>query len=269
MASNPSFAHHEDPFFRVPQTPHPTSAGSVALPIFYYDTSNVLAFFRAPTGAAAALLRDAGLKPAYNLFGSTLVGLSFYEYRHTSVGVYNEVGLAIPAVDAAQRSGLATLLDPLRSLGTRRTGFYVVDLPVTTELARAAGCEIWGYPKFVTRIDFGYSGREIAMRVADPDGGGDILRLEGRLSPGLPMPPMSLVTWSVLNGSRVRATVNVRGALRACLGGTVRLSLGRSGHPMARHLASLGLDGRKPVLVAGTHRFRSRLNAGRIVAGTG
>lgn len=269
MANNLTSSRRQDPFFRVPQSLHPTSAGNVSLPVLYYDTSNVIAFFRAPADAAAALLADAGLKPAYSLFGSTVVGVSFYEYRDTSVGAYNEVGLAIPAVDAAQRSGLATLLDPLRSLETRRAGFYVVDLPVTTELAKAAGRDIWGYPKFVTRIDFSYAGKRIAMRVADPDSDDDILHLEGRLSPGLPTPAMSLVTWSTLHGHRVRATVNVRGALRVCLGGTVRLSLGRSSHPMARHLASLGLDGRKPLLVAGTHRFQSRLNAGRTVTDAG
>lgn len=251
-----------DPFFRGPRAPFETRAGTVHLPILYYDTSNVLAFFHAPADAAAVLLDGTGLKPAFKLLGRTVVGLSFYEYRHTSVGAYNEVGLAIPAVDAAQRRGPAMLIEPLRPLASRRLGFFVVDLPVTTAIADAAGRELWGYPKFVTGIDFGYAGRHVAMRVADPASATDILRLEGRPSPGLPAPPMSLVTYSMLDGRRVRTTVNVRGRLRVGLGGSVRLAVGDSRHPMAEHLRRLGLDGKRPFLVAGTHRFQSRLNAG-------
>lgn len=267
MPSTTSFERSRDPFFQVPQATYKTGAGNVRLPILYYDTSNVLAFFRAPTEAAAALLQGTGLKPAYNLFGSTVVGLSFYEYRETSIGAYNEVGLAIPVLDTKQRRGPGTLVDPYRSVERRKTGFYVADLPVTTEIANTAGRELWGYPKFVTGIDFLYADRRVAMRVADPESDTDILRLEGRMSPALPAPPLSLVTYSILGDRRIRTTVPVRGAVRIGLGGNIRLSLGHSRHPMARHLADLRLDGRKPMLVAGTHRFQSRLNAGRAIPG--
>lgn len=268
MPTTTLFDRGQDPFFQTPQDAHETSAGSVRLPILYYDTSNVLAFFRAPTEAAAELLAGTGLKPAYNFFGSTIVGLSFYEYRETSVGAYNEVGLAIPVLDAKQRRGPITLFDPYRSVERRKTGFYVVDLPVTTKIANAAGRELWGYPKFVTGIDFLYADRHVAMRVADPESDTDILRLEGRMSHALPAPPLSLVTYSILDDRRIRTTVQVRGAVRVGLGGSVRLSLGGSHHPMARHLAALRLNGRKPMLIAGTHRFQSRLNAGRPIPGT-
>jgi hypothetical protein len=267
MHSTTLFDRGRDHFFQVPQAAHETSAGSIRLPILYYDTSNVIAFFRAPTEAAAELLQGTGLKPAYNFFGSTIVGLSFYEYRETSVGSYNEVGLAMPVLDTKQRRGPGTLFDICRSVERRKTGFYVVDLPVTTEIANAAGRELWGYPKFVTGIDFLYADKRVAMRVADPGSDADILRLEGRMSPTLPAPPLSLVTYSVLDDRRIRTTVQVRGAVRIGLGGNIRLSLGHSRHPMARHLADLRLDGRKPMLIEGTHRFQSRLNAGRAIPG--
>lgn len=267
MPSIALFDRSNDPFFQAAQTEHETSAGNVRLPILYYDTSNVIAFFRVPVPAAAELLDGTGLKPAYTLFGKTVVGLSFYEYRDTSVGSYNEVGLAIPAMPVAHRRGPLTFLDLYRSVETRKTGFYIVDLPVTTAIANAAGRELWGYPKFVTNIDFLYAGRDIAMRVADPESETDILRLEGRLSPTLPMPPMNLVTYTLLDGRRIRTTVNVRGTVRVGLGRGIRLAVGgASRHPMARHLASLRLHGRKPVLVSATHRFQSRLNAGQVEA---
>ncbi|MES1943573.1 hypothetical protein PC39_05645 [Salinisphaera sp. PC39] len=51
-------------------------------------------------------------------------------------------------------------------------------------------------------------------------------------------------------------------AAAVLLDGSVRLAVGDSRHPMAEHLRRLGLDGKRPFLVAGTHRFQSRLNAG-------
>lgn len=263
MSPTALFDRARDSFFQVPRATHETSAGGVQLPILYYDTSNVLALFRAPAGAAAELLEGTGLRPAYDLFGKTVVGLSFYEYRDTSVGPYNEVGLAIPALEEGRRRLTGAFLDLLRPLERRKIGFYVVDLPVTTEIANAAGRELWGYPKFVTDIGFQYAGRHLAMRVADPGEDVDILRLEGRLWPTLPSPSLSLVTYTMLHGHRIRATINVRGALRVGPGAGLRLSLGGSYHPMARHLAHLRLHGSKPMLVAATHRFQSRLNAGR------
>ena len=135
-----------DPFFEVPRVAHPTSEGQVELPIKYYDVTNVLALFVGDRAGAEKLLVNTGLELAFGRGAKTLVGLSFYEYRHTTVGTYNEVGVALFCVPPGRRPSLWRVAELYAPLSWRSVGAYVVDLPVTTAAADAAGRELWGYP---------------------------------------------------------------------------------------------------------------------------
>ena len=259
-----------DRFFGVPRFTHATSEGPVDVPILYYEASNVVAVFHASRAGAERVLEGTGLAPQLSADGSALAALSFYEYRRTTVGVYNEVGTAILATPlGARRSrlGLAELLAPTN---WRTGGAYVVDLPVTTAAANAAGREIWGYPKFVTDISFRLAKREFESTVWDPrnsdrDARGRIVTVGGRLGPGLPAPPMGIVTYSMLDGALLKTRIEVRGRARLHAPGSVRLDIGPSSHPMAQNLRTLGLEGAHARIVVETDHFRSRLPAGFVV----
>jgi hypothetical protein len=251
------------PFFRVPRVTRATSAGPVELPILYFDVRNVVALFDAPLGPARDLLREVGLTPVTMAPGKAVVGLSFYDYLDTTVGPYQEVGTAIFAVREGEESGPVALFDLLRPPSARRLGMWVVDLPVSTTIANAAGRELWGYPKFVTRIPFRLEHARFDGAVLDPDGAGEICRLTGRLGAGVPAPPLSLMTYSRRDGALVRAHVDVRGLVRLGAGGALTLSVGASHHPMAERLRALGLDGAGPRVTLSTERFQSRLHEGR------
>jgi Acetoacetate decarboxylase (ADC) len=255
-----------DHFFDVDRTIHNTSAGLVDLPILYRDASNVIALFDADARGAAELLAGTGLEPAIVHGDKALVGLSFYEYRATTVGVYNEVGTAIFARRAGDRSFVPGLADMLLPPSRRSVGAWVVDLPVTTEAANAAGRELWGYPKFVTRIDFALAGRRVRSTVWDPAAASEICELAGEMGPGLPSPSMSLVTFSRLGDALVRTHVDVRAPTWARARGDVRLRVGASTHRMAENLRTLGLDGARPRALLVTDHFQSLLHAGRRVA---
>jgi hypothetical protein len=249
-------------FFEVERSVARTSRGPVDLPILYKDASNVVALFGAPLRGAAALLEGTGLEPAMTAGGQAVVGLSFYEYRATSIGAYNEVATAIFAKKVGDQPALGGLADLFRDPRKRRVGVWVVDLPVTTEAADVGGRELWGYPKFVTRIDFKLGGRDVECAVLAPSGEGLIERLAGTLGPSVRVPPLSLMTLTQLGGRLLRTPVDVRGATRAHLPGNVRLRVGEARHRMADNLRTLGLDGSAPGLLLVTEHFQSILHAG-------
>lgn len=251
-----------DRFFDVPRTVRSTSMGPVELPILYYDVRNVVALFAVRIAGARSVLAGTGLEPVPAGAGHAIVGLSFYEYRETTVGVYNEVGLAIFCARAGEPRRALAFVDLLRKPQKRRVAAYVVDLPVTTALANAAGRELWGYPKFVTPIEFGLDGRDVDAAVKEPDGTGDLCRLAGRLGPGVPAPPLSLLTYTHLDGALVRTHVDVRGRVMLRSRGSLVLRVSASEHAMAEHLRALGLDGARPLLAMATERFQSKLYAG-------
>lgn len=257
-----------DPFFQVPRTQVGTSAGDVALPILYYDASAVYAFFLVERQRIEHALEDAELEPAMRIGNKAIVGVACYEYRDTSVGVYNEVGVAV----AVQRKGAPLALggwqDVLASLTQpehRRSGLYVLDLPVTTAMANAAGREIWGLPKFVTPIRFEKHQRNFVCTVGEDEDAEPILALQGRLGVSLPALPFSLTLFSHLNHALLRTTVNARGKTQLALPGSLRLHVGSQDHVMGNRLRNLGLDGARPVAVLWTDQFQSRLNQGVVV----
>lgn len=253
-----------DTFFDRVLRVHPTSEGDVELPIRYRDVRVAIALFDVDGGAATELLAGTGLEPAIGRGGRAIAGLALYDYRVTSIGPYHEVGTAIFAQrigDRARGGILDTLLPPAR----RKVGAHVVDLPVSTRAANAAGRELWGYPKFVTELPMQLGQRELYAAVRDPDGRGDVCAIRGRLGAWLPAPPLSLVTFSVREGALVRTHVDVRGRGRLHGAGTVRLEVGTSPHGMARRLRRLGLDGASPRAVLATERFQSLLHEGTVV----
>ncbi|MEI2702889.1 MAG: acetoacetate decarboxylase family protein [Baekduia sp.] len=263
---------HDDVFFQVPRTAVSTSEGAVALPIMYYDASALYAFFLVDRGAAESLLGGDRLRPALTAGDRALAAIACYQYRDTSVGVYNEVGLAlsVTADDAAPPFGGWPDMVVTRSSPEARTvGMHVLDLPVTTAAANAAGREIWGFPKFVTPITYAKEGRRFDCEVASPDGGSaPLMRLAGTLMPSLPAAPLSLALYSELDGQLLRCVVNARGRSWMTAGRGLRLTAPGGEHRMAGHLAALGLDGATPAGVIWTDNFQSRLNAGVDVPAT-
>jgi len=170
--------------------------------------------------------------------------------------------LAVFCARADEPHRALAFVDLLRKPEKRRVAAYVLDLPVTTVLANAAGRELWGYPKFVTPIEFRLDGRDVDTAVKEPGGTDDLCRLAGRLGRGVPAPPLSLVTYTRLDGALLRTHVDVRGRVMLRTRGSLVLRVGASKHAMAEHLRTLGLDGARPLLAMATERFQSKLHAG-------
>src|ERR1035437_6613872 len=147
-----------DLFFQYPRNTIPTSEGDVEMPIMYYDDSVMMTLFRLDYDKAQALVADQGLQAVRVYGGKALVGMAFYQYRETSIGDYNEVGTAVAVVPNGTQVPRFPLLSMLSPLDKAPVGFCILDLPVTTPAACAAGREIWGYPKFVKSIAFPVKG---------------------------------------------------------------------------------------------------------------
>lgn len=275
MRHTMSFAPHDDPFFDVPATTVSTSQGPVQLPILYRRTRNLNAFFMLPTGQVQAALAHAGagaLLPGCQWRGRSLVAVACYDYQDTSIGPYREIGLAVPAVPPGVRPTLRHWLQTLADVDkpSRQLGYQVLHLPVDTEVACAAGREIWGLPKFVAPITHEDAAGRVNIVLHDPRHPERreqaILRLEGTLGLGWPAPSVSPLLYSHREGQWLRTPVRVRGGGQAHLRPALCLRVGSSAHPMAQLLRQLGLDGARPWLALGTDRFQSRLPAGQPMA---
>jgi hypothetical protein len=254
-------------FFEVPRESVSTTSGAVDLPILYYRLDALYAFWTVDASVADELLTGTGLRAVRGPRARALFGLAFYDYHDTTIGPYHEVGTAL-AVHPGATAPLLSWLDLLVPARRRRLGFYILDLPVSTEVACAAGRELWGYPKFVTDLPFSVTARTASCAVADPAGGPPLVSLEGPIGMALSLPGFDLVLYSQRGPDRLRTQVDVRGTMSTSFGRSLRLTCkAGSSHPMAERISRLGIAARAPLLVQWGRSLSTRLNAGVVVGG--
>jgi len=223
---------------------HPT-----CLPVFIRDAGAFAAVFPARLSALRDLLPDPGFVPARIAPGVGAVVIGAVDYRDGDLGAYSEVLVGI-----ALEGGDATLSLPgraaLRALVRGRSEVFVVDLPVTTELARQGGVALAGYPKWIAAIDVSAGVGERVCRLRHPDENAPFLTLAVR-PPRLGRPVRTRVVGrSWVDGQAQGSELLIDApALSLGPGGGARLQLdATSAHPTARRLAD-ALLGRRALAV--------------------
>lgn len=207
------------------------------LPVRVTEAKAMLVGFAARTSALQRLTPE-HLKVVELAPGFAPIGLSCFEYLQTTIGAYNEVGIAWPVVLSDKTSWRnLPLLPMLFENHWPGAGWWVHWLPVTTRTALEAGRDVWGYPKFLADIDFGdYEGRRTCSLA---EGGREILRLTA--STRMPALPRTLETrtFTEKDGSLLSTRISVKAhgfqnPLASC-----DLTLGD--HDIGRELSRMGI----------------------------
>jgi len=224
-------------FEGVPQVDATLVGEPAKLPIFYYDGTAQTAVFPARLGRLRRLLPDPRFVPARLAPGLGAVGVTCFEYRDTDIGPYNELAITIVLNNPPFASNLPgrALLDGLRR---KQLHAWVHHLPVTTEIARAGGVELYNYPKFVGSIDYSESAGRRTCRLGEGDE--HILTLDGPLIDTPRSGQLQLFShlWHDRQPQESEFKLNVIASGRSLRSGTARLELGAR-HPIARELAGV------------------------------
>lgn len=226
------------------------------LPLFYRDASSITAIFPAKLAEARRLLGHPSLQAAPLVPGVGAIGITSFEYRDTDIGPYNELAVTVLATHGSRPLPFVSLVEGLR---THTVHAYVRHLPVTTEIARVGGVEIYGYPKHVTRIDF--RARKGRFETSLWDDGVRPIELSGPLpTGGRTGVPLRYVTYTVKAGRPVEAQVL---AFADTLAQTWRARATRlrldPQHPVGAELGRALLT-RRPVMLQWVPRFGSILH---------
>ncbi len=215
-----------------------TLAGeSAKLPIFYYDGTAQTAVFPARFAAVRDLLPDSRFVPARLAPGLGAVAVSCFEYRDTDIGPYNELAISVVLNDPpfiANIPGRALLA----GLRDKQLHAWVHHLPVTTEIARVGGVDLYNYPKFIGSIDFEQDGSRRTCRLGE--GEEHILTLDGPLIDTSHSGQVQLFShlWMDRQPQSSEFKLNVIAGGRSLRPGAARLELGER-HPIARELAGV------------------------------
>ena len=111
------------------------------LPAKYYDFSSIIAYFPVSARKLKKYLPTKKMKLVKPVPGISYIFIIAYQYKHISImEPYNEVGIGFPLVFKDNKQ--------------KYEGSHFIHLPVTTEFARMAGVDLFGYPKFVADISY-------------------------------------------------------------------------------------------------------------------
>ncbi len=228
------------------------------LPVFYQDNTSFTAIFTAPTANVLKLLPHKAMKPIEVYPGKCLAAFTAFEYRQSDIDPYNEFSISFPvSFGCMPIPGLTIGLQMLRRSYTA----YVWKLPVTTEIARAGGVDLYGYPKFIADIVFKRSPDKIECELSE--NGKKILTLGGKVLPTSKGAHIRYRTYSMFGEIPLVANVVVNPIeyAQSMNGGAAWLDLGAE-HPIAVTLKGLGLSA-KPMMYQYSPLNEAILFAGR------
>ncbi|MBN1364197.1 MAG: acetoacetate decarboxylase family protein [Syntrophaceae bacterium] len=256
-----------DPFWNVERTVFKTSKGDIKLPIFYENFSYIHFLYWIEFDRAAKKVSGTDFTACKFIHGKGAVMLTFFEYRQSEIGPYNEVSLAI--VSYPKKNKQPAFIMPQLFMDAKKwtMGAYVINLPVTTEIAMAGGKEIYNYPKFVTDISCKLRGKKFSGTVMDPDIRKPIFSVDGRigfLGWGIKLwHAASFISYTMNQGKPNSILTEVDARYRMNLGFSGKLQVNaKSQHGMAKNLLDLDLQGKKPFAAISSEKARMKLNDG-------
>lgn len=203
------------------------SGRSIRVPFVYYDFSRISALFTAPISSISKVLPSDFLIPFEYQPQTTIVTFIAYQYRKMEGGPpYNEFGIMVPTIHTEKNL----------------PGLYVTHLPVTTELARWMGVEIYGFPKFIADISFEDGENSCKSQVSMA--GENVLSVEVKTMETT-FQSREVFTYTVLNDNIVRSLIQFQGFIGTSNdedGASIQLG----DHPIAMEIEALGFD-KKPL----------------------
>jgi hypothetical protein len=256
-------------FFNVPRTYYTTSYTKTQVPMFFYKTALRAVNYFVEHDRVLPLLKGTGLLPVRFFNGKALASLTFFNYQKVTVGAYEEVVLAAvvyPKALGPPSMPFPKLLFAKKEKRWKNMGMYVIEMPVTIPGARAAGREIWGFPKFLTRIPYRLSGNHFQFGVVDPDTDESIVDVKAETGLGFSVKAFDLVSFNNYEDTIFRVATEVDGKIKNCTCKSIEVKVGPSRHRMAESIRALGLDTAKPFVVMSSDYVRTRLNPGKPVA---
>ena len=224
----------------------------------FYDVSERRLNYFVDYNRVLTMLEGTGLLPCKFFNGKAMVSIVFFQYRKVTIPAYDEVAITIvvrPKMLPDPSPYITKILFKKRGASWGNMGAYILEMPVTVPEARAAGREIWGYPKFLTKIPNKLDGRKFEFSVLDPDTGKDIVSIKGETGIGIPTKSFDLVCFNNYRDSIWKIIVDADAWYTNARAKKLVMHVGDSNHRMARNLRDLGLE----QTIQSTDRLRTKL----------
>lgn len=224
------------------------------LPVAYSDSTVVSAVYLINSSAAREVMDDPKLHPLILPGKRSVVVITLFDFRASSIGPYREMSIGVLANSA--RTSMPGVLAAIKGLSS--AGAWILALPVDSPVAYRGGVELFGYPKTLNRIQAQVSNGKCSYSVYDRER--EVVAVDLPLGRGPRVPVRHLVTYSSLNGDLIETKIPVRWFPTISSGRGVTMRLGSTDHPIVNAICRLGLPN-APTFVLHGCGFEATLDA--------
>jgi hypothetical protein len=215
---------------------------TVTFPVVVADASMLLNAFLVDSNAVQAMLQGSGFTAVELLPGKAILQLLAVDYRNNDLGDYNEAAIIIPVLTPQEKKPFP-FFGTLTRMANGSVGNFVYRMPVDQAFTTHAGRYIWGFPKWVSRIDIEFGNKAACGTFIDND---ELVFSISAKAGGKAVPKeQRAASLAIRNGKAWKTFGSTTGSdLTFSLGGAMP-KIGDS-HPLAKELLALGLP-KKPM----------------------
>lgn len=208
------------------------------MPVEARHSPALMAGFFCDYQKANDLLPGNELHPVKYTNGKAIFIVTVIDYRQTSIGKYIEYSIALACTRGSRP---APALLPAVFMGLYKTGQFILDLPVSSEISVKGGKGIWGMPKHKANLDFKIE-NDIVSAQYEKDGQ-FAFRIEIDKPKGWHLPlRVGVTNYSHFRNMLMASYIYFSSKARIRLGkkATGRLFIGD--HPRTRYMRELGIE---------------------------
>jgi hypothetical protein len=225
----------------------------ITFPVRVNRAAMLVNAFVVDSHVAQGMIEGSGYRVAELLPGKTTLQLALIDYRENDLGDYNEAAINFPVLAPGEKKPFP-FFGTLAGMARSSLSNYVYRMPVDQEFTTHAGRFIWGFPKWVARIDIEFGPDRASGRFIDE--GEPVFSIGAKAGGSREQKEQRMSTLAVRDGRAWKTYGTSTGTgLTFGLGGELP-TIGEK-HPLAKELRALGLP-KKPLFSMSMTEARMR-----------
>ena len=214
----------------------------IGFPVVVADASMLMNAFLVDTAVAQNVIKDSGFRVIELFPGKAILQLLFVDYRENDLGNYNEGAILFPVMTPGEKKPFP-FFGAIKRMATGSAGNFVYRMPVDQEFTTHAGRYIWGFPKWVAKIDIAFGEKRATGSFFDE---GELVYSLAAKAGGTSKAKEQLAASLAIRNGKAWKTygTNIGSGVTFSLGGEMP-DIGEK-HPLALELRALGLP-KKPL----------------------
>ena len=214
----------------------------IDFPVVVADASMLMNGFLVDTAAAQNVIKDSGFRVIELFPGKAILQLLFVDYRENDLGDYSEGAIIFPVLTPGEKKPFP-FFGALKCMATGSVGNFVYRMPVDQEFTTHAGRYIWGFPKWVAKIDIAFDEKRATGSFFDE--GELVYSLKAKAGGASKAKEQRAASLAIRDGKAWKTYgTNIGSGVTFSLGGEMP-DIGEN-HPLALELRALGLP-KKPI----------------------